>query len=545
MRSLGRSRSPKDSEIGFMTLAVGLPDYAEMAVDMALSLREWHDEPLAIAVDAPMEAYIAKRYPTVFDTVVRLPATVPPGWGCKLAIAEVSPFLRTVFVDADVIVLGSLDTVLADAERADFAMMGEYHTAPTSERHNGVPMEAVIRDFGLSRYFHNHSCNFVFERDYGRRFLAECLDVWLNRLSSPSRRPFEGFGDEVAFGIVAARRGMVSMREPYPVYWPAELHALRSNDRWKPLLHLYDLPPHRVMKWLMTEVVARRREARFGNLSIGHWLRKPARKSLSRGWLTVLRNCDVRLHAAWHAGRVDRRGDALKSAAAPRAAIKSVGKESPPAGIGSSSSNLLLHATQRRQAISTPHIQLAIDETGLRDSDVPMALAIHCWPDAPMGLRASVGWLESKDRSAVEIGLTGPLPEARDAVLCIRFRGHPAKALDPALALLANLRSNLVSPGTLQNSVLAVGVGGDYLASASLDETSRRFDCSFAIAPRQWPADSDELFLELRLATAGLAQSSGAVKIEVSHFYLGQDAHEGRFGELTDTAMPNSRRLAS
>lgn len=543
--SLGSGRPPANSEIGFMTLAFGSPDYAEMAVDMALSLREWHSEPLAIAVDDPTAAYIADRHPTVFDMVLRLPKDVPPGWASKLAIAEVSPFARTVFIDADIIVVGALHSLLADAERVDFAMIGGHLKSPTAELHAGVPIQDLIRQFGLARYFGNHSGTFVFERDYGRRFLAECSEVWSKELSLRPRRPSEFLSDELAFGVVAARRGMVTIRNT-PVYWWWDFQEPRPFT-WKPLCHLNQPPPHRTMKWLMAGAAERRRRAGL-SASIAHWLRKTNRTDRSAGWLAALRNCDVRLHAAWrsyqYSGRhlepaaALRGGTAVAEYAHPlphRAGTESRGLSWEWAGAAMiertrQASNLLLHGTRHRQIIGTPHNELAIVERWTPDSEMPVALAIHCWPGAPQGLCVSARWLQREQKMILAINLRGPLPEHPDAVVCVRFRGREAKELDPTVSLLANLRSSLVSNGVLQNSVTAVGVGDDYLASVAVEEAGSTCDHEFFLQARQWPADHDELFLEFRLAVAGLERSDAGVEIELSCFYLGQKPEESAFG---------------
>jgi hypothetical protein len=269
--------SRTSADIGFLTMAYGAPEYVEMAVDMALSLREWHAEPIAIAVDEPSQAYIANHYPGLFDTVVRFPASLPIGKACKFGLGEISPFRRTVFIDADTVVLGSLRQLLTEANDFDFAMMGNFHTSPTTETQGGFSVDGLMRDFGLDRYFCNHSGAFTFEREYARHFLADCLHVWTHEHMTPLRR----LSDEVTFGIVAARRGMMRMREPYPVYWPNELRALDPAKRWKPLCHLFLVPPRSVMKWLMAEVLERRRRAGLSSLSIGHWHRKPLRRGMS------------------------------------------------------------------------------------------------------------------------------------------------------------------------------------------------------------------------------------------------------------------------
>jgi hypothetical protein len=258
-------------------MAYGASEYVEMAVDMVLSLREWHDEPVAIAVDASAEAHIGRHYPGLFDEVLPFPTSLPIGKACKFSFGEISPFPRTLYIDADTIVLTGLHQQLAEALESDFVMMGKYCTPPTAETQGGFSVSGLMRDFGLDRYFCNHSGAFMFEREYARDFLAECLHVWVHEHPTPLSR----LSDEVTFGIVAARRGMTTMREPYPVYWWNELRSLDPSNRWKPLCHLFRQPPPNVMQWLMGEVIQRRRKAGLSSISVEHWRRKPMRRNLS------------------------------------------------------------------------------------------------------------------------------------------------------------------------------------------------------------------------------------------------------------------------
>lgn len=291
-------------DIGFITVARGDVGYVEMAVDLALSLREHHREPIAVLVDAAAEAHVRAHFPRVFDAVLRLPPGHDHGWACKFALAEATPFEHTVFVDADTLVLRDLDDVLAQARDADMLMMGKFRTAETTEVHHGFSIRGLISDFELERYFDNHSGAFVFRRAPGRRFLAECREVYDRDLYRPSRRMRGLVGDELAFGIVAGRRGVSIMREPYPVYWSNELAELRSDRRWKPLCHFHAAPGPEAMDWLMAEVSARRAAAGLPDTSVDYWRRKAGRgrfmamterwaNRLYRGWRRLTGSGDL------------------------------------------------------------------------------------------------------------------------------------------------------------------------------------------------------------------------------------------------------------
>jgi hypothetical protein len=106
-------------------MAVGKPRYVEMAVDMALSLREHTHLPIAIAVDQGLAEVLLDRYRGVFDEVVQVPDRFLDGRALKYGTAAATPFDETMFVDADCVVLSSLEGLWSVLDRTDMAMVGE------------------------------------------------------------------------------------------------------------------------------------------------------------------------------------------------------------------------------------------------------------------------------------------------------------------------------------------------------------------------------------------------------------------------------------
>ena len=284
------------SQLGFITVALGRPSYAEMAIDLALSAREFHDLPFALVADAALAAYVRTQYPGVFDEIRVLPDVYRKGHACKFALAELTPFARSVFIDADTLVLAPMHALLDDALAADILMMGSYRDRTTERVHHGFAVRGLMQRYGLERYFINHSGAFAFETTHGRAFLREGLDVYLHEMADLQRwARFRHIGDELAFGIVGGRRGVTIMREPFPIYWSNELAELTTAHRWKPLCHFHDAPAPAALDWMMHEVGARRRARGFPLRSEPHWRAKAesCRKRNARGeWL-------MRLYERW------------------------------------------------------------------------------------------------------------------------------------------------------------------------------------------------------------------------------------------------------
>jgi hypothetical protein len=259
---------------GYLTVAARSSRYLEMAVDMALSLREHTALPVALAADDELGEIARTRYAAVFATVAQLPDRFRKGRALKYGTAEASPYDETIFVDADCIVLGDLDHLFAVLETNDMAMTGEHLTAAEDHQHHGFSTAKLIRRFGLETYLKTNSGLFCFRREPALRIMEECLacyrDEVLPRLRW--RALFGGWlGDEIAFGIVGGRRKLGTFLKPDAMYWPDEIESLDLGRPTKPLLHmLWPLEPEQLAA-LVAGTTARRRASGIPGDASGHW----------------------------------------------------------------------------------------------------------------------------------------------------------------------------------------------------------------------------------------------------------------------------------
>jgi hypothetical protein len=249
---------------GYLTMAVGSPHYLEMAVDMALSLREHTRLPIAIAVDEPLRGVLAERYPSVFDEVVLLPARYRDGRALKYGCAEASPFESTIFVDSDCLVLDELDFVLESLNGDPLAMVGELLTRTDDEVHHGFSTRELMTRFGLDRYLKSNSGLFCFRKSSALDVMEECFNCYVHEARPALRRSIvlgRWVGDEIAFGIVGGRRRLSTLPEPSPMYWPREIERLDLGRPSKPLLHMLWPLPDAALERLIEATAERRRLA--------------------------------------------------------------------------------------------------------------------------------------------------------------------------------------------------------------------------------------------------------------------------------------------
>lgn len=260
---------------GYLTMAVGRPRYLEMAVDMALSLREHSPHPIALSADAVLARLAAERYSGVFDEVTPIPRRFLDGRAIKYGAAAASPFAETMFVDADCLVLGSLEYLWAGLEKSDMAMLGELLTVDENENHHGFSTRRLMRRFGLDLYLKTNSGIFCFRTDPALGIMDACLECYLHEVRPKLRGGvLRGgwIGDEIGFGVVGGRRKLGTLPLPQPMYWPREFATLDPTRPTKPLLHFIWPPEPPLLEALLSGATRRREEAGLAPSDHAHWL---------------------------------------------------------------------------------------------------------------------------------------------------------------------------------------------------------------------------------------------------------------------------------
>jgi hypothetical protein len=217
---------------------------------------------------------VSARYSGVFDEVVRVHPRFLDGRALKYGCAEASPFEQTIFVDADCVVLGSLDGLLDSLAGTDVAMLGELLTREQDEMHHGFSTRALMDRFGLDRYLKTNSGLFCFRKQGAIEVMNDCLRCYLTEARPALRGSIllgRWLGDEIAFGIVGGRRRLGTLPQPAPMYWPREIEQLDLRRPTKPLLHmLWPLPPA-ALEGLVADSVERRRRAGVPGNGGTHW----------------------------------------------------------------------------------------------------------------------------------------------------------------------------------------------------------------------------------------------------------------------------------
>ena len=257
---------------GFITLAFGRK-FAEMAIDTALSLREFHTEPISIAVDRAASRHLARYQHHPFDKIIVLPQKVHP-FGARFLLAEATPYEHTVSIDADILFLGK-STFLDHEYKAPLAMFGGYMSRDRDFQtyYSG---KQICADFGLSRYFWGQGALFVFRKTEVREMFRVCYDFYVSGIKKYPLYARGVLADEMVFGIMGDKYPIDSISCPTMHPWPLpeDLPTITPDDHRWPVFHMVQAPNKAYMEFLMGELNRRRRDAGFPLVSELHWSNK-------------------------------------------------------------------------------------------------------------------------------------------------------------------------------------------------------------------------------------------------------------------------------
>ena len=240
---------------GYITLATGDRAYYEMAENLAASIRVMDPgRPIALAHDH--DAVISPAASRLFDHLIPLPkdtnyVTVTH----KFKLFELSPFDRTMFVDADcLMVKRDIDRYWAIAGESFFTIPGNIRTSGSWK---GKNIPDLLQQEGVDHVVEVNAGVFTFDKsERARQFFAGLNAFYLERKEALAVNTHNGkrkYSDEMFFSIYMAKCGLrpwdraPNLRDSWMVttYRSLLLHANPKRGEaliLKPTGYLFDLP---------------------------------------------------------------------------------------------------------------------------------------------------------------------------------------------------------------------------------------------------------------------------------------------------------------
>lgn len=261
---------------GFITLAFG-KEYAEMAIDLALSVKEFHDEPISILADKVAADHIKKYNPSPFDQIHTIRDKIHP-WGAKFLIGNHCKYDRAAFIDCDIIFLKHTNFLSYPLSKP-LAMFGAYMDRGTSFK-TYFDSSEIFEDFKLERYFWATSGIFFFDNQQAKPFFEDCLKFYKNGIRAYPKYYSKSIPDELVIGVIGQQYDIQSINCPTIHPWPMldRLKDLSPDDHDWPSIHVFAPISEAYLSNLLAKINDRRRAHNFPQTSEKVWRNKANQK---------------------------------------------------------------------------------------------------------------------------------------------------------------------------------------------------------------------------------------------------------------------------
>lgn len=97
-----------NKEKGIIFIAAGHPNYGRLAYNLAITIKAASSIPITVVRTDRSLSHLSERQLQLFDQIIDLPADVPIGCGAKLWANKLSPYKKTLLLDADMLWLPKL-----------------------------------------------------------------------------------------------------------------------------------------------------------------------------------------------------------------------------------------------------------------------------------------------------------------------------------------------------------------------------------------------------------------------------------------------------
>jgi len=208
---------------GIILIATGHPNYAKMAYNLALTIKASEMIPIAVIHDGlPHLSEIQKG---IFDYQIELPESFRTGFGTKLHLDELTPFDKTLFLDADMLWLGRKPSQLfSELDGIGFTSITEGNSDNINYKYYFWADPQEIKDaYKVEKVWQIRSEVVYFEK--GTKVFKKARELKPEKKLKTIRKFGEIIPDELYFNIATAILGInPHMPSWMPAYW-ARLHG--------------------------------------------------------------------------------------------------------------------------------------------------------------------------------------------------------------------------------------------------------------------------------------------------------------------------------
>lgn len=211
-------------EQGILIFALGHPYYGRYAFNLAISIKAVEDIPIAIVHDKSSLSHLDDYQKAIFDHQIL--SELKPGCAAKLHAYDLSPFERTILLDADMLWLPKHkpSELFEELKGNEFTGITEGSTDNPSSHYFFWAEIGEIRDkYQIEGVIHQWRTEVMyFERsEKVEKMFAEAITIHSDHGLSKVKEFANGVPDELSINISAGKYGLSPHKERWqPSYWP-------------------------------------------------------------------------------------------------------------------------------------------------------------------------------------------------------------------------------------------------------------------------------------------------------------------------------------
>jgi len=209
---------------GIILIATGHGNYGKMAYNLALTIKNVEPETQIAVIHDGLD-HLTEIQKEIFDFRIELPEGFRQGFGAKLHLDQLTPFEKTLFLDADMLWLGKKPSELfAELNGTGFTSITEGHSEAINYKYYFWADPQEIKDaYKVDKVWQIRSEVMYFEK--GTKVFDKARSLKPEKKLKTIRKFGEHIPDELYFNIATAILGIDPHLPSWmPAYW-ARLHG--------------------------------------------------------------------------------------------------------------------------------------------------------------------------------------------------------------------------------------------------------------------------------------------------------------------------------
>jgi alpha-N-acetylglucosamine transferase len=205
---------------GILLIATGHPGYGKMAYNLALTIKAIEQMPIAIIYSDNSLSHLNEDQLKMFDFIIELPNDFRTGFGTKLHIDQLTPFDKTLFLDADMLWLGKKPSDLFnELSGVQFTCITEGDSDNINQKYYfWADIKEIKEAYKVEKVYQTRSEVIYFEK--GTKVFKKARELKPESKLKTIRRFGESIPDELYFNIALAILKIETHTERWmPAYW--------------------------------------------------------------------------------------------------------------------------------------------------------------------------------------------------------------------------------------------------------------------------------------------------------------------------------------